>query len=354
MSIATTDRTAGSLLAPAPVAQGDRAWLVGRWFDLFFVANLFWPLAILFCFDLTTWLPKNSLTFFQLYFLSSPHRWITLALVFCDRERFWKQPVRFGGLGLALVAGGSGLVWLAGSLPAISDSLLLLMMVDYAWNAWHFAAQHAGISRIYSRVLRVEATDRQIAFEKMAIRLLVLWAFFRLAVYVGAVKLSEQLGVRMEVLASLDAWLGWLDPVMVAPIGILLIRELRAYSPQRLGRICYIASVATLYAAQLVALHLLIEPLMSGLFLASAIFHATEYLAVVHWAEAKKVQSSGWLRIARVAIGIPVFMVLIGIMNYGLNSRAAWSWAFVTLVVSLLHYAYDGMIWKARPAAKPA
>ena len=36
-----------------------------------------------------------------------------------------------------------------------------------------------------------------------------------------------------------------------------------------------------------------------------------------------------------------------------LKGRFYMAWACVNLVVSFLHYAYDGMIWK-RPKQKPA
>src|SRR5438128_995057 len=59
----------------------------------------------------------HLLSLFQIYFLSTPHRWITLVLVFCDSDRFWKEPAKFGGIGVGLVLGGLGLVAIAGILP---------------------------------------------------------------------------------------------------------------------------------------------------------------------------------------------------------------------------------------------
>ena len=55
----------------------------------------------------------DFVSLFQVYFLSTPHRWITLVMVFCDSERFWKEPARFGGLGLVLIGVGLALVGLA-------------------------------------------------------------------------------------------------------------------------------------------------------------------------------------------------------------------------------------------------
>src|SRR5947209_7593119 len=107
-----------TLAAPAPLAATKpvKSWLIGPWFDLLFLANLGWPIALL-----AYWLllpgsdaqplgEDSILVLFQIYFLSTPHRWITLVMVFCDSERFWKEPAKFGGLGLGLVALGVGLV----------------------------------------------------------------------------------------------------------------------------------------------------------------------------------------------------------------------------------------------------
>src|SRR5260370_26652313 len=102
-----------TMLAPQPLiapplpataaAKPVKSWLVGPWFDLLFMANLAWPVVVLLYFVR----PADDrgpdlLSLFQIYFLSTPHRWITLVLVFCDSERFWKAPARSGALGLLL------------------------------------------------------------------------------------------------------------------------------------------------------------------------------------------------------------------------------------------------------------
>src|SRR5687768_7844221 len=96
-----------------PMTPPVKSWLVGPWFDLFFLANLAWPIAVL----IALWSPlddANPVSLFQVYFLSTPHRWITLVLVFCDSDRFWKQPAKFGGVALGLILLGLALVGIAG------------------------------------------------------------------------------------------------------------------------------------------------------------------------------------------------------------------------------------------------
>ena len=52
-------------------------------------------------------------------------------LVFCDSDRFWKEPVKFGGVTVGLILLGLGLVGLTGLVPFAANSLVLLMMLDY-------------------------------------------------------------------------------------------------------------------------------------------------------------------------------------------------------------------------------
>jgi hypothetical protein len=345
-TLATSPRAAVSPLAAPASGQAIRAWLIGPWFDLLFLANLAWPaIALAALIGSVTF--NDRLSFLQVYFLSSPHRWITLVLVFCDRERFWKEPIRFGGLGLGLVGLGLVLVAVSTYVPYAADSLTLLMMLDYVWNAWHFAAQHAGIARIYGRFARPAQTVRGTNFEKMAIRMLVLWVFLRIAVYLAA---RGPFAANSEFLAAV---LPWLDPAAILPALILLLMEWRDFTPAARGRVLYITSVISLYTGQLIALRLGEDAWMRALFLAGAVFHAIEYLAVCRWAMQKKTTGIWRWQLARTGLGVLSFMVILGCANalvyYGWS---VYYWALITLLVSLLHYCYDGMIWRARPQAK--
>lgn len=344
---ASTAQTSGPL---AGAADNKRAWLVNPWFDLFLVANILWPLAMLISYDGNPWL-KPPLTFLQMYFLSTAHRWITVLLVFCDPDRFWKEPVRFGGIGILLLALGLTLVGISQFFPHTTDSLSLLMMLDYAWNSWHFAAQHAGISRIYSRVAKTQITPKQVDFERMAIRVLVLWAFFRLALMVGVDGMLAA-STHYDSFKTAHTWIGCLDPLFLLPMAMLIVREIREYSPRQLGRLAYILSVAVLYGGWLLAMQAGARNLLGGLFIASGIFHATEYLSIVNWSVQKKTTGIWRYRISRTGVGVVVFILVVGFAHLAVNARYAYGLTLATLLVSLLHYAYDGMIWKSRPKPK--
>lgn len=338
-----------SLAAAKPVKR----WLVGPWFDLFFLANLAWPIAVLLFYTRSLHRDASlgeveefdSLVLFQMYFLSTPHRWITLVLVFCDSDRFWKEPAKFGGLALGLITLGLALVGVAGFLPYAGGSLMLLMMLDYIWNAWHFAAQHAGISRIYGRIARPEQSFGHAEFEKMALRTLVLWVFLRFAVYMAT---RSQYGANVEWIAP---WLQWLDPLALVPAIVLVAREVGAFRPQCLGRLFYIGSVIAIYAAQLLAIRVESMAWMMAFFFAGAIFHAVEYLAICNWSVQKRTTGIWRYQITRTGIALFAFMAVLGAANWFVNVQSLYAWQLITLLVSLLHYAYDGIIWRAKPAS---
>ena len=344
-TLAPPSMSASALPAAVSSPKPIKTWLVGPWFDLVFLANLAWPVAVL----LALFRPLDELdpiSLFQVYFLSTPHRWITLVLVFCDSDRFRKEPARFGGLAVLLIGLGLALVGVAGLLPYAASSLMLLMMLDYVWNAWHFASQHAGIARIYGRITRPEQSLHQAEFEKMAIRMLVLWVFFRLAIHIGT---TTPYG---ENVSWITPWLQWIDPFVLIPAAALLTRELLSYRSQCLARVLYIGSVIALYSAQLLTIHLENGPWMMAFFFAGAIFHAVEYLAICNWSVQKRTTGIWHYQVTRTGLAVFVFMALLGSANYFVNAQSVYAWQLITLLVSLLHYAYDGIIWKAKPGPK--
>lgn len=342
--------TLSPVATPVPVSpphslkQPPKAWLVGPLFDLLCVANLGWPIVVLLLtLDSAPW-SQGPLAALQVYFLSTPHRWITLALVLLDREHFWQQPRKFGGLAVLLVGLGLGLVAIGAAWHGAADSLLLLMMLDYVWNAWHFAAQHAGIARIYGRLTRPDQEMRAAEFEKSAVRMFVLWVFFRLALYVAR--------SRSATLEQLWPWLDWIDPIALVPVLWVLWREVIDWRPECRGRFAYLASVTAIYAVQLLAIRTGQTGLMKALFLAGAVFHAAEYLAIVSWSVRRKTAGVWRYLVPRLGLVVVAFMVVLGLANILIESRYLYAWTLVTLLVSLLHYAYDGIIWKARPKPK--
>src|SRR5690606_32482046 len=169
----------GSVTASSDAASSSRkglsaheAWFVSPWFDLLLIANVCWPLLLL-----VEWYGGTAagshVRFWQIYFVTTPHRWVTLALVFLDRDRLQQRPIPFPLVASIAVAPRGG-----GSLG--TGRLTCLLAIDYVWNAWHFAAQHHGIYRIYARRT---TPDRLAGFraEKWLMRALIVYVALRIA-----------------------------------------------------------------------------------------------------------------------------------------------------------------------------
>src|SRR5256885_14533168 len=70
-------------VSPPPAAPSG--WIVSPAFDLLFFANLGWLLAVVPGFVAPEGV--SHVEFWQVYFLTTPHRWITLVLVTLDPDR---------------------------------------------------------------------------------------------------------------------------------------------------------------------------------------------------------------------------------------------------------------------------
>lgn len=347
-------------------ATPPKKWLVGPWFDLFLVANLAWPLLLV---VILAWpgllsgqgfFSKGPLSILQLYFISTPHRWITLVLVFLDPDRFRENSRKFIGYGSALILFGLlmaavGYLTVDGRVAPGSDlstrlmeSLAFMMMFDFMWNSWHFAAQHAGINAIYRRLGQVEKTEKQIAFEMSSIRLLVLWTFIR----IGLAATASKHNLYASGTAS---WFIVGDVFFAGRAAYVIVKDLIAGGVRRPGRSVYLLSMLSLYTAILVTIQYMNDAWLKGLLISQAIFHGVEYLAVVYWSVQKRRSGIWKYHLARGVLGVAMFIAIIGAGNWFLDRQSAYIWALLTLLVSLLHYSYDGMIWKSKKRKqKPA
>jgi hypothetical protein len=307
-------------------------WLVAPWFDLLFVANVAWPLAILAQlgdgFD-----GRSGLQFWQVYYVTTPHRWITLLLVFGDRDRFRQRRVAFLAVAAVVVAACLGVRLTTGALTC-------LLVIDYVWNAWHFAAQHHGIYRIYDR-MGDPARTGGVVLEKWAMRLFLLYATLRVASATWA-----EPGV--ETWLRVGDWLA-----LIVPVG-LVVRDLSRPASGSRGRSAYLLSVCGLYAALLWAVHERELTLVLALATASALFHAIEYLALVSWSvrqrHATAAGKMGFMGVlaARWGVALAVFVLVLGAGGWLLDQRYIETWLTINVAVAFLHYAYDGMIWRRR------
>lgn len=312
---------------------GARAgWLVSPWFDLLLVANLYWPIVLA-----IDWVggseASGQVRFWQIYFITTPHRWLTLALVFLDRNRFRQRPVAFP-LVAAVVIVLCGGVWLT------TGRLTCLLAIDYVWNAWHFASQHHGVYRIYARRATPDRTAG-LPSEKWLVRALVVYVAMRIAGWSWSYE-------------ALDGWLQHLDYVAaLIPVWLVLSEARFGLRRAGSGRIAYLLSLSALYLGLLWAVHEGRPRLVLALATASALFHATEYLAIVTWSVQGKRTATDrtlWTRlVGQWGLFLLALIAVLGVGGWLMDNRALEAWLFVNVVVAFLHYAYDGMIWKSRP-----
>jgi hypothetical protein len=325
-------RVSGGSSRKAGVAHG---WLVGPWFDVFFVANLAWPLLVLAQVG-DGFTGRAGLQFWQIYYVTTPHRWITLALVFLDRERFNQRRRTFLGVAACVVVVCLGVRLMTGALTC-------LLAVDYLWNAWHFAAQHHGIYRIYTRLSDPSRTEG-LAVEKWSMRGFLLYVTLRVASATWSDLVWE------ERLRTCD----WL--MALIPLG-LVVRDVFRARTHSLGRIGYLLSVNCLYLCLLWAVHERRLGLVLSLATASALFHAIEYLSLVGWsvrqrhaAMGGKMGLLGFLA-PRWGIALAVFVLILGAGGWLMDRGFLEFWLTLNVMVAFLHYAYDGLIWRRQSAS---
>ena len=297
-----------------------------------FLANLGW--LVLLVPGLAT-RSDTAVDFWQIYFLTLPHRWLTLVLVLSRpgpprraRPRCWS------------VSPWPPWSWSSASTwgPARSTCLAL---VDYVWNAWHFAAQHAGVLRMYTRKVG------------------------------GGPDLLERWGTRAFITYAALRTAGWATGWLEADVDALApgrgprdARRSRSCSwsvtlarlnRQTLGKTAYVLSMCGLYSGLILALSYRQGGLVVVFATASSLFHAVEYMAVVtHYAQRRRTVGSP----GRVpGDGQPLAADPGRVCGGPRGDRGALDrpdsglrelWLGANLWTALVHYAYDGMIWKLR------
>ncbi|HEY1376647.1 MAG TPA: hypothetical protein VGF55_07625 [Gemmataceae bacterium] len=323
--------TAGRAGAP-PAASGAPAdWLVGPAFDLLFVANLGWLLALV-----PGYVAADGavhVEFWQVYFLTTPHRWLTLLLVAADPDRRAGRPRLLLTLAALIAAAVAG-VYLA------TGTFLCLLLIDYVWNGWHFASQHAGVLRVYA----LKTGGGRPVFEKWGLRLFVCYVIARTAGWTTG---------WLEAVPAAAEWLPVLDGAALALAAALVLPAVFDRPRARPGKTLYLLSVVGLYAALLAALMARAGALVLALTAAGALFHAVEYIALVtHYARRRRAAGGGgafrvlarhWLTV------LAGFVLAVGLLA-ATAADSPW-WFGLNLWAGFLHYAYDGLIWKLRQPA---
>lgn len=295
-------------------------WLFGPVEDLFFVANLTWPLVAA-----VVWLNRRWLDLPVELLLTgvigTPHRWITLPLLANDRVRWHNRGGLIAAVGLATTAAFLG-TWFW------TRNLALLLLIRYLWNVWHVAAQNAGVTRIYELKAAPERRDGG-TLEKWLLRGFMVFAFLRVA--------------------GIPATTAFDYPALLAPLALLVL-QVRTYEPRLKAKYVHMAAALSNYLAMLFCAHRGLTEWGVAVSVANAVLHATEYFSIVTWSvrgRASRPEGFFWPAAARHwAVSLAVFLGLMALTSAFLATRFGPFWVLLNTLVSLLHYAWDGVIWK--------
>ena len=217
--------------AVTATAERGRGWIVSPVFDLLFLANLGWLLLLLPGFATRT---DTAIDFWQIYFLTLPHRWLTLVLVLTDPDR------RDGrSRTLALIAALAAVIVIGAYLG--TGAFLCLAMIDYVWNAWHFASQHAGVLRMYAR--KVGGGPEWL--ERWGLRIFVTYT---------AIPRAGWTTGWIEADTSSLVWLHTADLLILLLPAALVATNLNGATSDRLGKLTYLGSVCLLHVGFLMSM----------------------------------------------------------------------------------------------------
>ena len=300
--------------------------------------------------------------------LTFAHRHYTLPYVYLDREIFDTHPKRFTWFPLLMLVGflASPALWNTRARIVVAA----IVFVAGAWNLWHVYAQKFGVLRMYaaksgSATESPRWVDRVLLF--CWVPLFVVWL---------APAYRDQIEnafptVRDIALPLIDAMARAL-PFLVVPaiacvvagLGIFLYYEWKAQRFRNAPRLAMALGTTLLSAS-----FLIFNPV--HVFMAFAFSHAVEYMVFV-WAYQRRRYSATrvpepllgrllkhpWLAygIFTIAITVPYllmrfwgYLIVPGETNPMMLGTTIERWAFYWSVFqSLVHFYYDGFLWKMR------
>jgi hypothetical protein len=323
----------GERLGPeGRVGSASRAgWIVSPWFDILFFSNIYWVLAFLPIYASPDGEPY--IHFWMAYFLATPHRWLTLVVAVSDRDRRYGQTWLFIVIA-AVVAVVIGAVWrLTGDFRSLFLFYTLLL-------GWHFAGQHRLVLKIYSG-----QSGAGVAWmERWFPLIFVVYANVRLVAFLAPIFRLPSL----DLLKSLDL------AMMAMPAAMLAV-ELRHLSLRRLPKLLYMVSFFGMWSAVLWTAHWHQDVLCAVLLGAVTVYHSVEYLAMVSyyaWHRREGGSAGLFQTMARNwTVVFAWYVIGCGLLYSFGNAFFVVICYAVNTWASILHCAYDGMMWRYRDPA---
>jgi hypothetical protein len=280
--------------------------------------------------------------------LNFVHRQYVLILVYGDREAMAERPRAYVIAPILALAVVTGAVW--SEQPLVRTAVLAALGV---WNAWHVIQQRYGIWRVYAGRARggLESREAGRADQGLLWSSVLLIACLSALLHVKSLEGVPEARVLLFVIGPLLA-----GPVVKTALGAAVIIWVLALS--RWLRVERSATATArwprwifgLSSFALLAIFVVHGPVLGYVVLGVA--HSIEYLAFVHQFGEKK-YNRGTGSVAAFLLGsvrrAPVILAPL-LLSYVFLYGHRYALAYVTYytTTSILHYLYDGWIWKLR------
>lgn len=281
--------------------------------------------------------------------LNFVHRQYVLVLVYGDPERVAERPRAYAiAPVMALVIVG-GAIW--SRLPVAQTAVLTVLGT---WNVWHVIQQRYGLMRVYAARARGGLESREAARADKGL----LWSSVAVTTCAAALWRARSLeGVPQarQLLAVVRPFLAGpgIGIVTAAALGAWLLAIARWWQIERAstgGTARWPRWIFGLSTLALLAIFVVHGPLVG--YIVFGVAHSIEYLAFVHQFGEKKYQG-GTGNVAALLLGSmrrsPLVLAPL-LLGYAFLYRHRFALAYVTYytTTSVLHYLYDGWIWRLR------
>lgn len=367
-------------------------WLIGPWFDSICIAWAWVPFYVFVVFGLGLdgeWSrggrdgngtePGLGLALLLALGISYVHRHYTFLLVYGDREIYRQRLRAYTLIPAALFVGFALLLRFQGDarFELFGQQMrpwMLVLIVTGTWNVWHTIMQRHGISRIYAGKagggLEQRAHGRRdlwLLWSAVALTA-VLTLSFRASTFAGIGNARKLLLAASPLLpGSSGGWLGWsLLALIVALTSAIAVRW---FAAERAATLSLRARVPRgnfmLSTAALLAVFVVHGPITG--YLCFGVAHAVEYVFFFHVfghrkfaarspAEPERSRGLAAKLLARPLVSGPIVaLALAGLFFALVDHRDSEAYLVYYTATSLLHFLYDGWIWKVRKpeVAKP-
>ncbi len=333
-------------MSTVSAAAARSPWFHAPWFDFAFLLAtplLTWPLVVA---AQGAW--GAPLLNDLILLTATGHYFATFVRAYGDRELFARfrtrlvvAPVLLAALGLAMFATGREAA---------------LMLVTSGWAFWHWLAQAFGFARIYDAKVGSHA-PRTAWLDK----LLVIAGFVGAAVLnPGSTAMFGKLFLDAGIALPSAAVFGvvqWIVGVAIAVVGLAYVANLvhaiargRPWSWQK--QLMHVTTIGYYWFAFAWVGNVLVAYVLYELF------HDVQYFAITWLTCRQRVKRPAvqpWLAAmfrpgAAAVAGFLLLMLACGGADLLVRKEAPGLRA-ITLTAALLHYYYDGFLWKAREQA---